>query len=455
MHINPLLNKMNLFVLLLTLLLFMSCGDDPIPPEHNNQGVRLSVEDQIVVDGINEEGFKIQADPLTIPNDQLSIFDVFSDVRIVGLGEATHGTREFFEMKHRIFQYLVEEHGYDAFVFEMDVAEARIFNDWVQGRRDDDLDELMPSAMLFWTWNTEEVKALLEWMRDYNEQHPPSESIGFYGVDSQFPNYDVTQLKGVLDDVGDPRADDIFRETFEYSHIWNQYRDNFSEGLRSKVLRSIEFTKEAIDDNQEKIKTVLGPRELLWANHLVRHMEQVEEVVFQATQNGTNPGARDQFMAENTAWFFELLGEDVQIALWAHNAHLANNVVFGGTGSQGAHLKRDFGDNYQIIGFSFAKGAFTAFDRERRLGINRIDEDPLFNSTNELLYHSELDNFILPMTTDHFELNEWLRNSRRFLSIGAVFNGSPARNYLNIQAARNYDYIIHFDVTNSSQLIDS
>ena len=104
-----------------------------------------------MLDGIFENGHPIEAIPLRIEDEQLGILDDFADVRMVGLGEATHGTREFFQMKHRVFKYLVERHGYSAFLFEMDMAEARIFNDWVQLRTGGDIKQLMQEKMIFWT----------------------------------------------------------------------------------------------------------------------------------------------------------------------------------------------------------------------------------------------------------------------------------------------------------------
>ncbi len=79
-------------------------------------------------------------------------FDYLSDAKIVGLGEGSHGAHEFFQMKHRIFKYLVERYSFRAFAFEMDFAEAMIFDDYIQGKTGGDLKALMVSKMIFWTW---------------------------------------------------------------------------------------------------------------------------------------------------------------------------------------------------------------------------------------------------------------------------------------------------------------
>ena len=87
---------------------------------------------------------------------------------MLGLGEATHGTSEFFNMKDRIFRYFVEEHGFRAFGFEMDFGESLIFEEYVQGG-EGDIEELMVKKMIFWIWRAEEVKQLLILMREYNQ----------------------------------------------------------------------------------------------------------------------------------------------------------------------------------------------------------------------------------------------------------------------------------------------
>src|SRR6185369_11199713 len=86
---------------------------------------------------------------------------IFKDVRFVGLGEATHGTREFFQFKHRLLEFLVEELGFRVFAIEASYTGCESINDYVTGKSDDGAKAL--DSQGFWTWNTEEVRAMMDW----------------------------------------------------------------------------------------------------------------------------------------------------------------------------------------------------------------------------------------------------------------------------------------------------
>src|SRR5271169_2485691 len=108
---------------------------------------------------------------------------IIGGARIVSLGEATHGTREFFRLKHRLLEFCVSELGFTLFGIEASYPECLRVNDYVlhgSGKPDEAL-----AGTRFWTWDTEEVLALIEWMRAWNRTHEPK--VKFYGFDMQFP----------------------------------------------------------------------------------------------------------------------------------------------------------------------------------------------------------------------------------------------------------------------------
>jgi len=108
---------------------------------------------------------------------------IVGDARIVGLGEATHGTREHFQMKHRLVEFLAVEMGFTIFSIEASTPEAYRLNDYVLRGEGDP--ETLIAGMYFWTWNTEEVLALVEWMRKFNASG--GGPIQFTGFDMQTP----------------------------------------------------------------------------------------------------------------------------------------------------------------------------------------------------------------------------------------------------------------------------
>ena len=441
---------------LFVLLVLISCSkDSEVESDSSIQEEVISAEDQILIDAITAEAYPLSKNPFQISDSELSFLNEIGDSRIIGLGESTHGTKEFFQIKHRVFQYLVENHGFSAFVFEMDMAEARIFNDWVQHRRDGSIRDLMIDNMYFWTWRTLEVKDLLEWMRNYNVGKALEDMIGFYGVDTQAERYNKDALLQIIYKLDRELGDAINSRTVDYGNLQSLYNENLTDSLVAKVRAEIEYVKQQVKVLLPEIEAELGKSEALWAERLVRNMEQVELVLYEGARH-SRYYLRDLFMAENTSWFFDLLGHDAKMVLWAHNAHLANNSVYGGPwgGSQGNYLRSTYGDQYQIIGFSFAKGSFTAVQTTpRQLRTNAITTEPIDGSLNWYFSKSSINQFAIKTVSENQALNSWMNSRQRFLNIGAIFNGNPEDYYFEYPVQIHYDYLIHLDRTTNSDLL--
>ena len=97
--------------------------------------------------------------------------------RIVALGEASHGTSEFFRMKHRVLEYLVREMGFAHFAMELSPEDGRVIDAYIHGAPTD------PRGVLYWPWATVEVMEMIEWMRAYNAERGPAPGLTFHGID--------------------------------------------------------------------------------------------------------------------------------------------------------------------------------------------------------------------------------------------------------------------------------
>ena len=126
---------------------------------------------------------------------------IIGDARIVSLGEATHGTREFFQLKHRLLEFCVAELGFTVFGIEANYPECSRSTITCSTARGDPAEAL--AGMRFWTWDTEEVLALIEWMRAWNRTH--DRKVKFYGFDMQFPT-DAALRAARLPAAGGARA---------------------------------------------------------------------------------------------------------------------------------------------------------------------------------------------------------------------------------------------------------
>ena len=119
---------------------------------------------------------------------------VVAESRIVSLGEATHGSREFFQLKHRLLEFLASEMGFSIFSIEANMPEAYRLNDYVLNGTGDPAQLLR--GMYFWTWDTEEVLAMIQWMRAFNQSGKGR--VQFTGFDMQIPTVAADNVRAFV-----------------------------------------------------------------------------------------------------------------------------------------------------------------------------------------------------------------------------------------------------------------
>lgn len=127
----------------------------------------------------------VSVEPGVAGDDMVAFGEMIGDARLVALGEPTHGNREVFQLKHRIFEYLVREKGFRIFAIEAPFAETEDLNAYVLRGRGSAQEAL--ASLTMWAWDTEEVAALLDWMREYNADPANTEKLRVYGFDTQSP----------------------------------------------------------------------------------------------------------------------------------------------------------------------------------------------------------------------------------------------------------------------------
>jgi erythromycin esterase len=127
-------------------------------------------------------------------DDLRRVGEMIGDARVVALGEATHGTREFFQLKHRMLEYLVAEKGFDLFAIEASYPDTLPIGDYVLGGPGEP--RRLVEGMRFWTWATEEVADMVRWVRAWNDTH--AHKVEFQGFDLQSPPGSVRGALGYL-----------------------------------------------------------------------------------------------------------------------------------------------------------------------------------------------------------------------------------------------------------------
>lgn len=323
-------------------------------------------------------------DPTADPADLRPLADRLGGAAVVGMGEATHGSREFFELKHRVFRFLVEELGCRSFAIEANFSEALAVDDYVARGEGDPKAAL--DGMYFWTWNTKEVLAMVEWMREFNEGRPPDDRVRFYGFDLQFTQGPAAALREFLAEV-DPEF------LSEVDERLAPLESEESNGERTPVgpeyLDGIESLLEALDDRFEyhgsAYADATSPERVELARQHRRTLEQTYEIaaeIHAADDPREAQGLRDEFMAENVAWIRDY-GPGDTVAVWAHNGHVLKGATRGSWEQfdpMGGYLADRFGDDYHALGFEFGGGAFQAFphpDADADGGLREWSTPPL------------------------------------------------------------------------------
>jgi len=398
---------------------------------------------------LNRSALQLTGSDPTLPDDELAPLADLGQALVVGLGEATHGTHEFFAMKHRLFRYLVERFDFRALAFECDYDQSIYFDRWLNGGAGGVAHDLMRIG----TWRPVEVTALLEWMRQVNLTRPEAERLHFVGVDCQFATYQPDLLREYLQHVSPQHLAEIEALLVREEAFRDADFKNLTTEQYQSLWRELESEYQAWASLKKDFVALSSTREFEVARQLLRSLIQVNQVSFESS---TSTNYRDFHMAENTLWAQKQFCGGRGIALWAHNLHVANDFAGIWPVSTGYHLRQALGKRYVIVGFSFCQGSFTAvgYDPVNKvytgLQTHSIDEAPLPYSVNDLFFAAEKKMFFLRLDrlVKGDPLQVWFNQGRKMLNITVSYNGNPAKYYwIPFFIPPCYDVLIHFDRT--------
>ena len=406
-----------------------------------------------LVESLEDKLHALNQNPDSWTDDDLRFIDEIADSRVIGLGEATHGTHEFFEAKHRIFRYLVENHGFNVYAFEADFGECVYINDAVQEGQSSSIRNLMTEKMIFWTWKTKEVQQLLEWMCNYNKDKTESDKVRYIGVDCQFNKYNIILLKEFLAESGSAISDYATNILDSVKNAHDTQFENYNNNSYTLLLNRINTLIDTVKQYHSELESKYGNEVYMFYSHMLEVVKQSFTVRFYSYINDHSRNYRDEYMARNVEWILDQ-DPDNKVVIWAHNGHVAGNPLsYSQTGgSMGFHLKNSLSNNYKVLGFSFSKGSFRAVGQNglkyTQLKVHEISEEPLSGSLNGIFSNSSHDYFGISMNrllndpewSNQFEVNQ------KMLSLGAVYNGNAESYYSEVNRA-DFDVMIYFHTT--------
>nr|WP_080040078.1 erythromycin esterase family protein [Nonomuraea sp. ATCC 55076] len=266
---------------------------------------------------------------------------VFQGVRLVGLGEATHGSAEFFLLRWRLTEFLIKELGFTTLAIEASAAAARAVDAYTAGGPGDPREAL--AGLGFWTLNTAEMLTVLQRLREHNRT--ADRPVRFVGIDPQHPMMALAELRACLGKAAAPLLDPL------------------GDLGASGFLRQLDRQVEADARRLEEYVNEHGPPEAREPARIVRQFADVASRPYAHADPARTLGvARDRYMAENVALLMADPG--AKVAVWAHNAHITKRARAAPV--MGTHLARTFGAAYYALGLLFGHGEFRA--HRRRFG---------------------------------------------------------------------------------------
>jgi erythromycin esterase len=377
--------------------------------------------------------------------DLMPLKNILKDKRIVALGEATHGTKEFFEMKHRMLEFLVKEMGFRFFAIEANLTEAYAVNDYVLYGKGDPQKAL--DGIYFWTWNTKEVMAMIEWMRAYNTGKADKDKVRFYGFDMQAQPVAVAEFHKYLMSVDSAyalRVKDLVSRIKELKDIPGNKQAKECGAEVGKIFTHLE-------ENKQKYIATTSTREYELQKHNLVIVSQYIAMISE-TDTAAMCQVRDSCMSENVKWFMHLEGDSAKFVLWAHNGHIAKEVVTSDGLTMGYFLMKYYKDNYYALGFDFYQGSFQSIGA--KVGLVEFQITLKQNSTGYIFSRSKKNMFFIDFASAQKNdgMKQLLRDSIPSIFIGAIYSDdNQEQNYVKKPLAEMYDGLIFIRTTHRAE----
>jgi erythromycin esterase len=362
---------------------------------------------------------------------------IIGDARIVSLGEATHGTREFRKLKHRLLEFCVAELGFTMLGIEAPFPESLAVNAYVLDGIGNAADAL--AGTRYWVWDTEEVLDLIEWMRWWNANN--TRKVKFYGFVTDFPAIAavglIDFLARVAPDLAAACRTELAPLTSDFTaHLFGQ----LPEARREAVFARISQVLAAFA--QQRSQWVAATSALDW--HLGRlHAKVLDQAArFEIDRSYTS---HDRVMAENVCALLDAEGLDAKAVLWSHNAH-ASRARYDDGKSMGGYLDEIVGHAQRVVGSSFDRGSFQAraYPRGELTDYSVTAAAP--DSFDSVLAQAGLPLFALDLTNAPRDgtAAAWLASEMPMRTIGGIY-GFPSDNKLGVTYTDTITPREHFD----------
>ena len=401
------------------------------------------------------------------------LMSLFAGSRFALLGEASHGSDEFYRERAALTRRLIVEHGVDAVAVEADWPDAYRVNRYVRGRaRDASGEEALAGFERFpaWMWRNVVILDFIEWLCTYNAALAPERRVGFYGLDLYSLFTSITAVLAYLDRV-DPAAARRARDRYACFEGFAEDSQAYGYATRFDLDASCERAvvaqlREMVAREGESARSIAGAGDdaFFYAEQnarLVKNAEAYYRAMFGSRVSSWN--LRDRHMAETLAALDQHLsrraGRPARIAVWAHNSHLgdarATEMGEAGELNLGQLVREQHGATAALLGFSTHHGTVTAARDWGERAETREVRPALPDSCEDLFHRAGGERFRLVLRGNR-ELQQALAAPRLQRAIGVIYRPESERqsHYFHARLARQFDAIVHLDETSALEPLD-
>ena len=401
------------------------------------------------------------------------LLKLIGEARFCLLGEATHGTHEFYRERAEITKRLIKEQGFNVIAVEADWPDAFRVNRYVRGLSDDEnANQALDGFKRFptWMWRNTVVVDFVEWLRDYNLSLPSNApKVGFYGLDLYSLYTSIEAVLNYLNKV-DPEA--AKRARYQYSCFEHFGEDTQAYGYavtfgttetceREVISQLVELRRRAADYASRDGR--VAEDEFFFAEQnarLIKNAEAYYRTMFRGRVDSWN--LRDRHMAETLdalVTYMNRQGQQPKVAVWEHNSHLgdarATYMADYGELNVGQLVREKYVEQAILIGFTTYTGTVTAASdwdgpAERKLVRPALKEsyEALFHETNNAMFFLTL--------RDDKQISTALQGPRLERAIGVIYLPQSERqsHYFDARLSRQFDAVIHLDETRALEPLE-
>lgn len=393
---------------------------------------------------------------LDSPSDLTALVERLSDTQYVLLGEASHGTSEYYRWRSWLSAQLIQKHDFSFVAVEGDWTDCYEVNRYVKG-----LDDEMTACEVLsaferwptWMWANWEVLEFLEWLASYNEGRTEGEMAGFYGLDVYSLFESMRALIKYLDDI-DPDAAADARDAYRCFEPYGEDAREYARAVRlapeSCEDEVVEVLAEFIEDGPDYSDN--HPDERFSAEQNALIAKNAEEYYRAMIGGGTDSwNIRDRHMTETLERLMEHHGSDARGIIWAHNTHIgdarATDMKRHGRHNIGQLVREQAEtDNVMLIGYGSHRGSVIAGE-EWEASMEQMTLPPAQRGSYEDIFHraGHQDRLLL---MDELQDESRLDEERGHRAIGVVYDPDhEANNYVPTVLPERYDAFIYLDET--------